>query len=341
MRHHRLVNHAKNSSWRIGLTGTVPRVRTSKLQLLGTLGPVKKVINAGGLIARGLATDVDINCIYLKHSKIMVDNFYRNANQKPKYPDEEKYVSTDEIRNTKAIKLLMKISESGNTIGLFSKTAHGELMLEKVIAERTGNSNFQLLHKFTPKPIKEAYEAFQKDKSKLFYVNKKIELPDRKKLLNNVGKIALGDKDRGEFIANVRSLDDINVGFYNGAVDAETREFLRKKMESVDKNHELPMIILVNWSVISTGISIKRLTNLVYLSSLKSYEKVVQSIGRLLRLHDEKKKAHIWDFVDVIEKVGPRGGKGKDNYMLSHFYQRLEFYRDENYCLKEKEILLT
>jgi len=334
-----ITDNAINASWKIGLTGTIPRTRVDKLQLLGTLGNVKNVINAGGLIARGLATDVDINCIYLKHSNFMVDEFYRNNSMKPKYPDEEKYLGTDYLRNKKAAKLLMKISQSGNTIGLFTKTAHGELMLKMVIEERTGNSNFDLLHKFTPKPLKEAYEEFQKDKSKLFYVNKKIELPDRKKLLNNMSKIALDDVDRDEFIRNVISLDDENIFFYNGAVDAETREYIRQKLEIIDKDSQTPAIVIANYSVMSTGISIKNLHNLVFLSSLKAFTTIVQAIGRVLRLHDSKSKAHIYDLVDIIDKVGKRGGVTQ-NYVQKHFYQRLEYYREEGYFINEKEINL-
>jgi len=331
-----ITDNAVNAPWKIGLTGTVPKIRVDKLQLLGTLGNVNKVINAKGLIDRGLATDVDINCIFLKHSPSAVQEFYKG---KPKYPEEEKYLMTDEVRNTRVAKILSKIAEKGNTIGLFSKTAHGELILSKVIENRTGNSNFDLLHKFTPKPLKEAYEEFQKDKTKLFYVNKKLELPDRKKLLTNMTKIALDEKDRDEFIQNVKSLDDLNIFFYNGAVDATTREYIRQKLEIIETNNEQPAIVIANYSVMSTGISIKNLHNVVLLSSLKAFTTIVQVIGRLLRLHESKAKAHLYDLIDDITKVGSRGGT-TENYVLKHFYQRLEFYREEGYNIKEKEILL-
>ena len=334
-----ITQNAINADFKLGLTGTIPRTRVDKLQLLGTLGNVNNVINAGGLIARGLATDVDINCIYLKHSNFMVDEFYRNTNQKPKYPDEEKYLGTDITRNRKAAKLLMKISQSGNTIGLFTKTAHGELMLKMVIEERTGNGNFDLLHKFTPKSLEEAYEEFQKDKTKLFYVNKKIELPDRKKLKKNIDKIALDEKDAQEFIDNIKSLDDENIFFYNGSVDAETREYIRQKLEIIDKDHQTPAIVIANYSVMSTGISIKNLHNVVLLSSLKAYTTIVQVIGRLLRLHKSKPRASMYDFVDIIDKVGKRGSVTQ-NYVQKHFYQRLAYYQEEGYSIREKEINL-
>jgi len=233
-----ITKNAINASWKIGMTGTIPKPRVDKLQLLGTLGPVKKVINAKGLIDRGLATDVDINCIFLKHSKTVVDNFYKYYNNKPKYPDEEKYLGSDIIRNDKVSKILINIAKRGNTIGLFTKTAHGELILKNVIKERTGNNNFNLLHKFTPKPLKEAYKEFQKDSSKLFYVNKKIDDKDKKKLINNASKITLDNKDRDAFIHNIRSLDDLNIFFYNGAVDAITREYIRQKLEIIETHQE-------------------------------------------------------------------------------------------------------
>lgn len=45
----------------------------------------------------------------------------------------------------------------------------------------------------------------------------------------------------------------------------------------------------------STGVNIKRLTNLVFLTSTKSFSRVIQSIGRTLRLHESKASAHLID----------------------------------------------
>jgi superfamily II DNA or RNA helicase len=76
----------------------------------------------------------------------------------------------------------------------------------------------------------------------------------------------------------------------------------------------------------------------VLLSSLKAFTTIVQVIGRLLRLHESKAKAHLFDLIDDITKVNPRSTS--ENYVLKHFYQRLEYYREEGYNIKEKEILL-
>ena len=102
---------------------------------------------------------------------------------------------------------------------------------------------------------------------------------------------------------------------------------------------EQPMIIIANFSVMSTGISIKSLENLVFLSSLKAFTTIVQAIGRVLRLHGSKSKAHIYDFVDIVDKVGKRGGITQ-NYVQKHFFQRLCYYQEEGYQINEKEINL-
>jgi len=109
------------------------------------------------------------------------------------------------------------------------------------------------------------------------------------------------------------------------------------KPTKIDK--EEPAIVIANMATMSTGISIKNLHNVVLLSSTKAFTTIVQIIGRLLRLHDSKVKAHLYDLVDDVSKIGSRGGS-KENYVLKHFYQRLEYYRDEGYNIKEKEIFL-
>jgi len=101
---------------------------------------------------------------------------------------------------------------------------------------------------------------------------------------------------------------------------------------------ETPAIVIAQMAVMSTGISIKNLHNVVLLSSTKAFTTIVQIIGRLLRLHDSKAKAHLYDIIDDVSKVNPRSVK--ENYVLKHFFQRLEYYRDEGYNIKEKEIIL-
>lgn len=89
--------------------------------------------------------------------------------------------------------------------------------------------------------------------------------------------------------------------FLNGEDDAKTREKTRQILET----HNDAMLI-ANYSLLSTGVNIKRLHNMILASPLKSYTTVTQSIGRLMRLHKDKSEANIYDLIDNlgVYKVG-------------------------------------
>jgi len=97
-------------------------------------------------------------------------------------------------------------------------------------------------------------------------------------------------------------------------------------------------IILGGWSVVSTGVNFKNLHSIVYCSSLKSYTKIVQSIGRGMRLHKSKSLVKIYDVVDILTS---NSKNERANYALKHFYERLSFYMEDGYSVKEKEINLA
>jgi len=332
-----IINKALNARWKLGLTGTVPRTRVDKLQLLGTLGRVYKVITPGGLIKRGLATPIRINCLYFTYSQMDKNKLYKS---KPKYPDEEKFISTHVERNKKTASLLSKLSKTGNVLGLFSKIEHGETILSNLIEERTGEKNFQLLHKLTPKPLKEAFEEYQKDRNKLYYMNSPITEADLRKARKTVVKIAQDEDVAEDFLTKIRSLDDINIFFITGATSGTSREDIRMKLETVHVSEgDQGAIILGSYAIVATGVNYKNLRHIVYCSSLKSYIKIVQSIGRGMRLHDKKSIVDVWDIVDDITYQAPRSEK--QNYVLKHFYERVEFYREAEYEILEKEIQLN
>lgn len=83
------------------------------------------------------------------------------------------------------------------------------------------------------------------------------------------------------------------VFFLNGEDDAKTREATRKILEE----HE-NAVLVANYALLSTGVNIKKLHNMVLASPLKSYESITQSIGRGMRLHPSKKVFNVFDIVD-------------------------------------------
>ena len=81
--------------------------------------------------------------------------------------------------------------------------------------------------------------------------------------------------------------------FMNGEQSGTVRELQRNFLEQ-----ENGVILIANYSVASTGINIKNLHNLVFVSPLKSFTTISQSLGRLMRKHNNKKQSVIYDIVD-------------------------------------------
>lgn len=106
----------------------------------------------------------------------------------------------------------------------------------------------------------------------------------------------------------------------HGGVDVDDREEIRKLLE---KNTGINLIASVG--TFSTGANVKNLHNIILAAPSKSKIRVLQSIGRGLRLHDSKDVCNIYDFGDDISG---------QNYTLKHFIQRIEYYAAEGFDYK-------
>lgn len=90
--------------------------------------------------------------------------------------------------------------------------------------------------------------------------------------------------------------------FLNGEDDAKTREKTRKILEE----HE-DAILIANFSLLSTGVNIKKLHTMILASPLKAYTTITQSIGRGMRLHKTKDVFRVFDIVDNFGIRKPGG----------------------------------
>jgi superfamily II DNA or RNA helicase len=113
---------------------------------------------------------------------------------------------------------------------------------------------------------------------------------------------------------------DRKVFFIHGGVDAEEREQIRKITEQ-----ENDAIIIGSFGTMSTGVNIKRLHNLVFAFLTKSKIRTLQSIGRTLRIGEEKNSATLYDIVDDL-----RSGDSV-NYALKHYEERMRYYSEEKF----------
>lgn len=103
-----------------------------------------------------------------------------------------------------------------------------------------------------------------------------------------------------------------------GATPAEYRTKVSLLCEKVDG-----IIILATYQVFQQGISINNLHNLFLVRPSKSTIRILQSIGRILRLNNNKDVAKVFDFFDIIVKT--KNGDGS-NTTFQHFKERYKTY---------------
>mgnify|MGYP003341972917 FL=1 len=114
-----------------------------------------------------------------------------------------------------------------------------------------------------------------------------------------------------------------HVFFVFGGTDVEIRESVRAITEK-----EKDAIIVASYGTFSTGVNIRNLHNIIFASPSKSRVRNLQSIGRGLRLGENKDEATLFDIVDDF-----RTGKHA-NYTLKHFIERVKIYDDEKFNYK-------
>lgn len=124
-----------------------------------------------------------------------------------------------------------------------------------------------------------------------------------------------------------------DVFFISGETDTDERETIRKYVEKKQNG----CVIFASSSVFSTGINIKNLSCIIFAQSFKSQIRVIQSIGRGLRISDDGSKTLL---IDIIDDLHPRR-KSKKNYTYNHGIERLQYYTDEKWTFKIREMELA
>jgi len=110
------------------------------------------------------------------------------------------------------------------------------------------------------------------------------------------------------------------VFFVHGGTEAADREEIRKIVES-----ESDAVIIASYGTFSTGISIRRLHNIIFASPSKSRIRVLQSIGRQLRVSQDKTVARLYDLGDDLS------WKSWKNHTLRHMNERIRLYEAEGF----------
>lgn len=120
---------------------------------------------------------------------------------------------------------------------------------------------------------------------------------------------------------------DRPVYFIHGGTDVDDREGIRKILSTQDN-----AIVIASFGTTSTGINIPSIENIIFASPTKSVIRVLQSIGRGLRLNNGKTHCTLYDLTDDIH------WKSWKNHTLKHGAERYKLYAQEGFSIKLVEV---
>lgn len=112
-----------------------------------------------------------------------------------------------------------------------------------------------------------------------------------------------------------------NSTFISGKIKVEERRETYDNIAISDEN-----IIIATYGVAAIGINVPRIFNLVLFEPGKSFIRVIQSIGRGLRLAKDKSHVSIWDIAS------------KCKYSNKHLNERKKYYKEKEYPFTVEKI---
>lgn len=186
----------------------------------------------------------------------------------------------------------------------------------------------------------EEYRAIieNEDRNKIFnYIIKNINTNDNILILcERIDHL----KSIFNYINDIYNKTNRKIFLIHGNIDVKKRENIRKFTENNNG-----VIIIATYGTMSIGINIKKLHHIIAASSYKSKIKVLQSIGRGLRLHETKDKMIWWDIIDDMRWKKRKHKNQKDNigynYMFEQFLARKNYYKEQGFKCLNKEVVLS
>jgi len=111
--------------------------------------------------------------------------------------------------------------------------------------------------------------------------------------------------------------------FVNGKDVRSTKE--RKQIYDLFASHD-DLVVIATVHIAGTGIDIHRIFNLMLIDIGKSFIRVIQAIGRGLRMAEDKDSVHISDLTSDLK------------YSRKHMRERIKFYKEAQYPHKLHKI---
>jgi superfamily II DNA or RNA helicase len=147
------------------------------------------------------------------------------------------------------------------------------------------------------------------------------------KIATKFGKNILIIVDRIEHGEMLRDMIKSSVGdskevvFISGEMPEEERDEIKRMMEQQDN-----VVCIAISKVFSTGVNIKNIYAAIFAFVCKAKVSLVQTVGRCVRMKDNKSMAFIFDLHDCLK------------YSERHHALREKIYNAEGFIMREKEV---
>jgi superfamily II DNA or RNA helicase len=139
------------------------------------------------------------------------------------------------------------------------------------------------------------------------------------------GKMTQSERNNSVILVNTRKqgkmLEEIipNSKFIYGKNNSKTRKAM---FDLFSEDNDV--IMITTFSLAAVGLNIKRIFNLFMVDAGKSFERVIQTIGRGLRKADDKKVVDVFDIHSDLE------------YSQRHSKSRKKYYREEGHAITKE-----
>jgi superfamily II DNA or RNA helicase len=136
--------------------------------------------------------------------------------------------------------------------------------------------------------------------------------------------ILVNSLQQGEILFKLLSgfLPEKSVYYIRGEVPNSEREEIRQLMEKKDN-----VVCIAMSKIFSTGVNVRNLHYIIFALTGKAKIRFLQSIGRGLRLHENKDRLELFDIVDEL------------HYSLKHYEgKRIELYEKEKITYEIKHL---
>ena len=117
--------------------------------------------------------------------------------------------------------------------------------------------------------------------------------------------------------------------YVSGETKTNDREAVRAIVEKQENS-----VVLASLGTFSTGINIKNIHNIIFASPSKSQVRVLQSIGRGLRLSENGATTRLYDIADDLRS------DGAPNYTLRHSAERIKIYTSQEFNYKINQVVI-